>query len=146
VAVYAPIGGAVDPDPVAAAARARGVNVVYPRAAAGERVLSFAACEPEALVRGPFGAGEPPAASKAVPLEAIDCVLLPGVGFSEDGARLGRGAGFYDATLARMPGALRVGLAFDLQLRPELPREPHDAPLDAVVTEARTLVFTRDSR
>ena len=78
--------------------------------------------------------------------DEIGCVVLPGVGFSEDGHRLGRGGGYYDATLARMPGAARVGVAFDVQLVPALPREAHDAALDAVVTETRTLLFSRESR
>jgi 5-formyltetrahydrofolate cyclo-ligase len=146
VAVYAPLGAEVDPGGIAERLRARGVRVVYPRAVPGERVLSFAACDPAALVRGAHGAGEPPAVCDAVPLEEIDCVLLPGVAFSEDGVRLGRGAGYYDATLARMPHAARVGLAFELQLRATLPREPHDAALDAIVTEARALRLRRDSR
>jgi 5-formyltetrahydrofolate cyclo-ligase len=146
VAAYAPLGAEVDCREAVRRASARGARVLYPRAARGDRVLSFAACAEPELVPGAFGAGEPPASCEAVPLHEIDCVLLPGVAFSLDGVRLGRGAGFYDATLARMARAARVGLAFDLQLVPSLPREDHDAPLDAVVSEARTLRFARDSR
>jgi 5-formyltetrahydrofolate cyclo-ligase len=65
------------------------------------------------------------------------------VAFSRGGLRLGRGGGHYDATLALAPGAFRVGLAFDLQLRPDLPAEPHDLALDAIVTERETLTFQR---
>jgi 5-formyltetrahydrofolate cyclo-ligase len=78
-----------------------------------------------------------------VALDEIDCVVMPGVAFSQDGLRLGRGGGYYDSTLVRMPRAARIGVAFDVQVLPALPREPHDAPLDAVVTEARTLLFSR---
>ena len=53
---------------------------------------------------------------------------------------------FYDATLPLLPRAARVGLAFDVQIVPTLPRDAHDAPLDAVVTESRILAFRRDSR
>ena len=45
-----------------------------------------------------------------------------------------------------MPRASRVALAFDAQVVPSLPREPHDARLDAIVTESRTLLFSRESR
>jgi 5-formyltetrahydrofolate cyclo-ligase len=86
---------------------------------------------------------EPPAGAPEVALDEIDCVVMPGVAFSEDGLRLGRGGGYYDATLERMPRAARVGLAFEAQIVPTLPREAHDAPLDAVVTETRTLLFPR---
>lgn len=146
VALYAPLGTEVDPGELARRALARGVRVVFPRVAQGERRLVFARCDPAELVRGPLGAAEPPPSAPEVEPAEIGCVVLPGVGFSEDGLRLGRGGGYYDATLARMPGAARVGVAFDVQLVPALPREAHDAPLDAVVTETRTLLFRRESR
>jgi 5-formyltetrahydrofolate cyclo-ligase len=73
-------------------------------------------------------------------------VVVPGVAFSQDGHRLGRGGGHYDATLAQMPRAVRLGVAFEAQLVAELPREPHDAPLDAVVTESRVLLLPRVRR
>jgi 5-formyltetrahydrofolate cyclo-ligase len=121
------------------------VRLVFPRSIPGERRLAFARAAPGALVRGPLGALEPPPGAPEVALDEIECVLVPGVAFSEDGLRLGRGGGYYDATLKHMPRARRVGLAFDAQVLPALPREPHDVPLDAVVTETRTLVFPRES-
>jgi 5-formyltetrahydrofolate cyclo-ligase len=144
VALYAPLGTEVDSRELSHRALARGVELVFPRAVPGERRLVFARAAPAALVRGPLGALEPPAGAPEVALDAIECVVMPGVAFSEDGLRLGRGGGYYDATLKRMPRAARVGLAFDAQVVQTLPREPHDVPLDAIVTEIRTLVFPRD--
>jgi 5-formyltetrahydrofolate cyclo-ligase len=146
IALYAPLGNEVDALEIAARALGRGVRVLFPRAVPGERRLVFAPCAPGELVRGPLGAGEPPAPAAAVAPAEVGCVVVPGVGFSEDGFRLGRGGGHYDATLSAMPGAARVGVAFDVQVLPALPREPHDAALDALVTESRTLLFARDSR
>jgi len=146
VALHAALGAEADPSPLAAALRARGVRVVYPRARAGERVLGFAEAAPESLVRGPLGAPEPPPGAPEIAPAELDALVLPGVGFSTDGHRLGRGGGYYDATVAAIPRALRVGLAFDVQLVAELPREPHDARLDAVATETRLLVFQRETR
>jgi len=146
VALYAPLGTEVDAVPIALRALDRGVRVAFPRSVPGERRLSFARCAPADLVRGPLGAGEPPAGSPEVAVEEIDCVVVPGVAFSEDGLRLGRGGGHYDATLSAMPRAARVAVAFDVQVLPTLPREPHDASLDAIVTESRTLLFSRESR
>lgn len=146
VALYAPLGTEVDSAEMARAALARGATVVYPRAVPGERRLVFARCDRSELVRGPLGAGEPPPGARVVPLDELGCVVMPGVAFSEDGLRLGRGGGYYDATLRVAPAAARVGVAFDIQVVRSLPREPHDAQLDAVVTEARTLRFARDFR
>ena len=142
VALYAPLGTEVDALELARALGA--LRAVYPRTVPGSRRLEFARCAPRDLVRGPLGAREPPADAKAVDPGEIGCVFLPGIGFSLAGHRLGRGGGYYDATLEEMPAARRVGLAFEVQLLPELPAEPHDARLDALVTEARTLTFSRE--
>jgi 5-formyltetrahydrofolate cyclo-ligase len=146
LAVYAPLGTEVDTTEIARRAVSRGVRVVFPRAVSGERSLAFARTDPAALVRGPLGASEPPPDAPAVALDEIDCVVVPGVAFSEDGVRLGRGGGHYDATLERMPRAARVGITFEALIVPTLPREPHDAPVDAIVSEARILVRARESR
>jgi 5-formyltetrahydrofolate cyclo-ligase len=146
LAVYAPLGTEVDPTELGLRAAARGVRLVYPRAARGDRRRSFAPGSPGELARGPLGAPEPQPRAPETPLDAIDCVVVPCLACSPDGLRLGRGGGYYDATLAAMPRALRVGVAFEAQLVPALPREPHDAPLDALVTEARVLLFQREPR
>jgi 5-formyltetrahydrofolate cyclo-ligase len=143
VGLYAPLGTEVDVTPIAVAVLVRGGRVAFPRSVAGERRLAFGACNVGELVPGPLGAGEPPPGAREVPLSEIQCFVIPGVGFSRDGLRLGRGGGYYDVTLKLAPGATRIGVAFDLQLRPELPREPHDVPLDAIVTERDTLRFQR---
>lgn len=72
------------------------------------------------------------------PLNRLDAMFLPLVGFDAQGYRLGSGGGYYDRALApcasrRRP--LRIGYAFSMQQIPQLPREPWDIPLHAVVTE-----------
>jgi 5-formyltetrahydrofolate cyclo-ligase len=144
VALYAPLNTEVDPGEIARRLSGAGARIAYPRVLPSGRILAFAACDPAALVQGPLGALEPPAGAREVDLDAIEAVVMPGVAFSVDGLRLGRGGGYYDATLKKVPGrALRVGLGFDVQVVPSLPREPHDVPLDLVLTEARTLRFPR---
>jgi 5-formyltetrahydrofolate cyclo-ligase len=138
VALYASIGAEVDTGPIARAGAAAGKQLAWPRLAAGSRQLEFAACAPEDLLTGPRGTREPPPAAPPVPLDALDLVVVPGVAFDELGWRLGRGGGYYDATLAALPvHVLRVALAFDLQLVPAVPGEAHDAAVHLVVTEAR---------
>jgi 5-formyltetrahydrofolate cyclo-ligase len=145
VALYAAMGAEVDTSEVARSAAAAGKRVVFPRFER-QHALAFAECSPEALVPASHGTREPPPGAPAVPLAAIDLVLVPGVAFDLHCRRLGRGRGHYDATLAALsPGTARVGLAFELQVLPAVPVEPHDAPLDAVVTEARVLFRLPDA-
>jgi 5-formyltetrahydrofolate cyclo-ligase len=65
-----------------------------------------------------------------------DVVLVPLLGFDKHGTRLGYGGGYYDRTLASLGKKPKlVGLAFATQEIDEIPRDGHDVPLDAVVTE-----------
>ena len=66
----------------------------------------------------------------------IDVVIIPGSVFDRCGGRLGYGGGYYDRFLTiDAPNALRIGLAFELQLVDKVPVEPHDQLMDFVVTE-----------
>lgn len=72
----------------------------------------------------------------------IDVIILPGSAFDLYGGRLGYGGGFYDRFITNQaPHATRIGLAFELQVIDNLPLLPHDQPLNALITEARTLQF-----
>ncbi len=74
--------------------------------------------------------------ARIVPPSEIELILVPGLAFTRDGLRLGRGGGFYDRFLARLPtSAMKLGVCFDLQIVSELPTEPHDQHLPAVITE-----------
>jgi 5-formyltetrahydrofolate cyclo-ligase len=119
---------------------ARGLRTVFPRIEKGTRVLVFGAADDERdLVRGPMGIPQP-APGRDVALEEIDVFLVPGVAFDRDGWRLGYGGGYYDTTLARVrASAPRVGLCFDAELVERLPSEGHDAQVDVVVTDSRTI-------
>jgi 5-formyltetrahydrofolate cyclo-ligase len=65
-----------------------------------------------------------------------DVVLVPLLGFDKHGTRLGYGGGYYDRTLASLGKKPKlVGLAFAAQEIDDIPRDGHDVPLDAVVTE-----------
>ena len=90
------------------------------------------------LVAGYRGVREPRAAlRRPVDPSAADVVLVPGVAFDVSGRRLGAGGGHLDRLLAEVgPRPLRIGLAFGVQVVDEVPTQPHDAPVDLVVTEA----------
>ena len=77
--------------------------------------------------------GEP---GKEIDPQELDLVMVPGVGFTREGARMGNGQGYYDRLLDRVrPEAPLIALAFECQLFPELAVSPHDVYMDNVITE-----------
>jgi 5-formyltetrahydrofolate cyclo-ligase len=73
---------------------------------------------------------------KPIPLNLIDLVIVPGLGFTPDGYRIGRGMGFYDRFLAQPEFVgLSCGLAFAEQIVDQLPVLDHDMPLSMLVTD-----------
>jgi len=76
-------------------------------------------------IREPVGGASP---------EYLDLIVIPGLAFTADGNRLGRGAGFYDRFLSTIPGyTVKVGVCFAFQLLLEIPVECHDVKVDALV-------------
>jgi 5-formyltetrahydrofolate cyclo-ligase len=104
--------------------------------------VSYPRCEDDALsfrrvsaltelVPGRFGIREP---EPGPGLKELDLILVPGLAFTIEGSRLGRGAGFYDKFLSRTARTtLKVGICFEFQLVAEIPDEPHDVRMDAIV-------------
>lgn len=93
----------------------------------------------EALVPGVFGILEPQQGKVVFP-EELEIMLLPGLAFSRTGERLGRGGGYYDRYLAKLPPeVLKIGLAFSEQIAEALPTEEHDLKVDMVITEKEVI-------
>lgn len=96
------------------------------------------------LVEGKWKILEPPPErwgdpGKQVRPEELDLVMVPGVGFGRDGARLGNGQGYYDRLLHQVrPDAPLIALAYECQVFPDLPVGPHDIYMDKVITELAT--------
>jgi 5-formyltetrahydrofolate cyclo-ligase len=135
VAAYLGVAEEIDTRPLLARLHALGCVLYVPKVgAAGE--LDFARWRPGApLRRNRYGIAEP---AGLVRPARLDLIVLPLVAFDAQGRRLGMGGGYYDRLLARARPArrpLRVGYAFALQEAPRVPVAPHDARLDAVVTE-----------
>lgn len=128
-----------------------GVTVFLPRIEPGnmERGVMEAAelRRWEELEPGPFGLMQPPKAplDPSVQSKPIHVALVPGLGFTADGNRVGQGGGFYDRWLARHPEVRAVGLAFSSQLLEAVPSEPHDRRMDAVLTESGIHACTPDA-
>lgn len=66
-------------------------------------------------------------------------LFVPGCAFDETGGRMGYGGGFYDRFMEKYPDMVRVALAYDAQIVPEVPREVHDKQVNVIVTETRTI-------
>ncbi len=134
VALYAAVSSEVDTRAIALHAAARHLRTAYPRVA-GPRALVFSICAPDDLLAGTFRIPEPPPDAPAVAPSAIAAFVVPGVAFDRTGARLGWGHGYYDATLAAAPGALRAGVAFESQIVAQVPTDPRDEPVHLIITE-----------
>lgn len=141
VAAYVSVGSEPGTRVLLDALRARGVRVLLPVLLA-DNDLDWAPYEGAGrLVRAGRGLLEPDGGRlgpEAV-LEA-DVVLLPGLAADGRGMRLGRGGGSYDRVLARLAAAgahpALVVLLYDDEVVAQVPEEPHDHPVDVVVTPA----------
>ncbi len=72
--------------------------------------------------------------------EEIDIILIPGVSFDINGNRLGYGAGYYDRFLLRLnDNAVKIALAYEMQILKNVYPEEHDIPVDFVITESRII-------
>lgn len=115
--------------------RARGVVVCVPRTSWVARSMQPAVLG-DRVVTGAKGIREAASDQPTLDPGGLRAVIVPGLGFTRDGRRLGRGAGFYDRFLARLgPETERVGFALSAQVRDDLPTEPTDEPVDWLVTD-----------
>jgi 5-formyltetrahydrofolate cyclo-ligase len=77
-----------------------------------------------------------PEIGRPMPIEFIDLVIVPGLGFTDTGFRIGRGMGFYDRFLAQPDFIGRsCGFAFEEQVVSDLPVLDHDVPLSMLATD-----------
>jgi 5-formyltetrahydrofolate cyclo-ligase len=112
-------------------------RLYLPRTVPGRPLSRWRPGDP--LVVGEGGVQEP-IAGTAEQSETPAVVLLPVVAWDNRGTRIGRGGGFYDRLLAELSeGFVRIGLAYEFQECPELPRDPWDVPLHYVITERRII-------
>jgi 5-formyltetrahydrofolate cyclo-ligase len=141
-----PLGSEWDTLPLAAAALRRGKAVAVPRVNIATRGLELGALTDleRDVAPGYRGIPEPRAHCAPVAVAAIEWALVPGVAFDLRGHRLGYGGGYYDRLLPCLPvGTPRVSGAFELQIVDRVPTTAHDLPVDAIVTETRTIVAAR---
>jgi 5-formyltetrahydrofolate cyclo-ligase len=141
VALFAALADEADPSGLDPLLRARGARIAYPRVA-GARALTFHFARPDELVPvAPWDIREPPPSLPQA--NALEAYVVPGLGFTREGDRLGYGRGFYDRVLASRGAAIAVGFAFSCQLLDRLPIESHDQKVDAIVIGRELIVVKR---
>lgn len=73
--------------------------------------------------------------------EQIKLIVIPGIAFDETGHRLGYGQGYFDRALQSFSHAFKVGICLEEFVVARLPHQPHDIPMNALVTETQTRFF-----
>ncbi len=131
VAGFWPLAGEIDIRPLLHALAERGHAVLLPETPRRGLPLGFRRWRPgDAMAIGRFGTAVP-AGEAMVP----SLLLVPLLAFDRCGHRLGYGAGYYDRTLAGLPGVPTLGCAFAAQELDSVPVGPQDIPLAAIATE-----------
>jgi 5-formyltetrahydrofolate cyclo-ligase len=138
---YWPHRDEYDPMPLAAWHAGRNGDVALPAVIARGQPLEYRPWTPDTAMapgRFSFGIPEPVNGPAVLP----DLLLVPLLGFDAAGYRLGYGGGYFDRTLAAWSSRLKtIGVGFELCRMPTIQPQPHDIPLDMIVTEAG--VFAR---
>ncbi|MBR2300498.1 MAG: 5-formyltetrahydrofolate cyclo-ligase [Bacteroidaceae bacterium] len=106
-------------------------RVVVPRIG-GDTMEFYDYCE-QTLSSGSYGILEPSDGEAVAPRD-IDIMIVPGVAFTIEGHRMGRGKGYYDKYMSREGfRALKIGICLAPQILEWLPCEPHDIKMDIII-------------
>ena len=141
VYAYASLSWEPDTWEILRALLSRGFRLALPRVEGREMRFYFVPDLKE-LSQSSMKIWEPKA--DAVPADDSEAlVLVPGMAFSREGARLGKGGGFYDRFLAAEPDHKTIALAYGFQLMEQIPTGVYDRPMDQIVTENER-IFPRD--
>jgi 5-formyltetrahydrofolate cyclo-ligase len=142
VLLYLAMPGEVTVEDLLRLTTSQGKQFYAPRCAPKRRLAVHSYVPGETPLRsGPFGIREPdPKQVAEADPGILDLVIVPALLLSETGDRLGYGGGYYDRFLPSLPkSCVLIGALPEALIRPSLPRDPWDVPLDIVVTEKRLL-------
>jgi 5-formyltetrahydrofolate cyclo-ligase len=140
---FAPLDSEPEIAPLLDELRAKGIRILLPRLGSEPGSLEAIQLDRpiEALARDGLGVRSPEA-GRPVPPDEIELVLVPGLMFDTWGQRLGRGGGYYDRLLERLPRARLVGICHEVSMGDLVSVELHDHRVDWIVTESRTIDCT----
>jgi 5-formyltetrahydrofolate cyclo-ligase len=144
-ALYKAVGAEAGTDHIRGWYLAEGALLFYPRVMDDGLLSFYPDGGNDGWVRGKYGILEPRVGTGTEGLRGgFDLVAVPGMAFDNRGRRLGKGYGYYDRFLRGLAGkVLTVGLAFSLQMVPEVPVDEWDVPVDVVVTEDSVIRVSR---
>ena len=141
VLFYMSYGSEVDTEPMVRKALELEKIVALPLVDAKQReIVPFKIDNLDSDIRpGYRGIREPiPEQCKQIPIQYVNLAIIPGVAFDERGGRIGHGMGVYDRFIPKLDITTRkVALAFECQIVPQIPMEPHDRYTDIIITEKR---------
>jgi len=129
---YWAVRGEYDPRPMVDALLAREWRAALPVVVGKDKPLEYRSWTPETVMeRGALGIMVPREGAPVIP----DTVLVPLVGYDDARYRLGNGGGYFDRTLAELDPPLAIGVGFALCRLDTIHPQPHDRPMDVIVTE-----------
>lgn len=142
IGFYWPFKGEYDPRPLVRSLRERGARLALPVVVEKARPMRFREWWPHMrMVPGIWNIPVPDEGEWVEP----EALLVPLLGFDRQGYRLGYGGGYYDRTLAAMAAKpLAVGLGFEQSRLPTIHPQPHDIPMDLIITERQAFRTERD--
>ncbi|MEP7452246.1 5-formyltetrahydrofolate cyclo-ligase [Phyllobacterium sp. SB3] len=137
VSGFWPIRSEVDLRPLLFALRDKGARLCLPVIVDKQTIIFRELVKHMPMIETGFGTSGP---HEDAPVVDPTFMLVPLAAFDERGHRIGYGAGYYDRAIARLQGLgvnpRLLGIAFDCQKVETVPDEPHDVPLEAILTES----------
>ena len=135
IACYFPIGSEVDTYAIMLDILRQNKCLLLPRIV-NDNLMFYNVPSLEKLEKGNFGIMEPKDSCKKA--DKIDCVLIPTIGVSKLGIRLGYGKGYYDKFLSSTD-AVKISLTYSKQIVKIIPSDSHDIKMNWVVTEDESI-------
>ena len=133
VMLYYALPDEVDTRHLADALLAEGKTVILPKCVDDAHMEPRLYTGPADLAEGIFNLLEPVGAPYA-DIHRIEVIVVPGMSFDDEGHRLGRGRGYYDRFLERLPEAYTIGVCYHFQRVDHVPTDPYDRAMDEVVS------------
>lgn len=131
ILVYAPLDDEIDICPFIQSLWQQNKDVFLPRVATNHQLSIHPYQGLDSVQIGAYHIQEP--TTPAANLAEIDLIIVPGRAFTTNGQRLGRGGGYYD-WLLHQTDAYTIGVAFPCQILQQIPTQPHDKPVNEVIT------------
>lgn len=142
ISAFRSFGDEIGTGPLLTALERAGYRIGLPVVVGRGKPLVFRRWRPgDPMGAGPYGIEQPLATAPEI---EPDILVVPMAAFDRTGYRIGYGGGFYDRSIAGLRAkkpVVAIGLAYDEQEVERVPRGPHDARLDHLVTPTRTLSF-----